>query len=95
MQQNEWPKVIRAANELEQAPLWFDDSSDLGILDLRRKAQAPAAQSKREGGLGLIIVDYLQLMRADDGTAVANRVEQVGQMSRGAEDPRPRAERAR
>jgi len=80
---NEWPKVIRAANELEEAPLWFDDSSDLGILDLRAKARRLHAQSKSEGGLGLIIVDYLQLMRADDGNRNANRVEQVGQMSRG------------
>jgi replicative DNA helicase len=75
--------VIRAANELEEAPLWFDDSSDLGILDLRAKARRLHAQSKSEGGLGLIIVDYLQLMRADDGNRNANRVEQVGQMSRG------------
>jgi replicative DNA helicase len=78
---NEWKKVIRAANELEDAPLWFDDSSDLGILDLRAKARRLHAQSQSEGGLGLVIVDYLQLMRADDMRA--NRVEQVGQMSRG------------
>ena len=80
---NDWPKVIRAANELEEAPLWFDDSSDLGILDLRAKARRLHAQSQSEGGLGLVIVDYLQLMRADDGNRNANRVEQVGQMSRG------------
>ena len=79
--QRDWPKVIRAANELEEAPLWFDDSSDLGILDLRAKARRLHAQSQSQGGLGLVIVDYLQLMRADDPRA--NRVEQVGQMSRG------------
>jgi replicative DNA helicase len=78
---NDWPKVIRAANELEEAPLWFDDSSDLGILDLRAKARRLHAQSHSAGGLGLVIVDYLQLMRTDDPRA--NRVEQVGQMSRG------------
>jgi replicative DNA helicase len=79
--QRDWPKVLRAANELEEAPLWFDDSSDLGILDLRAKARRLHAQSQSQGGLGLVIVDYLQLMRADDPRA--NRVEQVGQMSRG------------
>jgi replicative DNA helicase len=78
---NEWPKVIRAANELEDAPLWFDDSSDLGILDLRAKARRLHAQAQPQGGLGLVIVDYLQLMRSD--VPHANRVEQVGQMSRG------------
>ncbi len=79
--QKDWPKVVRACNELEEAPLWFDDSSDLGILDLRAKARRLHAQVQDQGGLGLVIVDYLQLMRSDDPRA--NRVEQVGQMSRG------------
>ncbi len=79
--QKDWPKVVRACNELEQAPLWFDDSSDLGVLDLRAKARRLHAQEQDKGGLGLIIVDYLQLMRTDDPRA--NRVEQVGQISRG------------
>jgi replicative DNA helicase len=79
--QKDWPKVVRACNELEEAPLWFDDSSDLGLLDLRAKARRLHAQTQDKGGLGLVIVDYLQLMRADDMRA--NRVEQVGQMSRG------------
>jgi replicative DNA helicase len=77
----DWPKVVRACNELEEAPLWFDDSSDLGILDLRAKARRLHAQEQDKGGLGLVIVDYLQLMRSDDSRA--NRVEQVGQISRG------------
>ncbi len=79
--QKDWPKVVRACNELEEAPLWFDDSSDLGILDLRAKARRLHAQEQDRGGLGLIIVDYLQLMRSDDPRS--NRVEQVAQMSRG------------
>ncbi|HWM63226.1 MAG TPA: replicative DNA helicase [Solirubrobacterales bacterium] len=79
--QKDWPKVVRACNELEEAPLWFDDSSDLSLLDLRAKARRLHAQTQDQGGLGLVIVDYLQLMRADDPRA--NRVEQVGQMSRG------------
>jgi replicative DNA helicase len=77
----DWPKVLRAANELENAPLWFDDSSDLSILDLRAKARRLHAQEQDRGGLGLIILDYMQLMRSDD--VRANRVEQVGQISRG------------
>jgi replicative DNA helicase len=77
----DWPKVVRACNELEEAPLWFDDSSDLGILDLRAKARRLHAQEQERGGLGLIILDYIQLMRSDDHRA--NRVEQVGQISRG------------
>src|SRR6476620_11183097 len=79
--QRDWPKVVRACNELEEAPLWFDDSSDLGILDLRAKARRLHAQEQDRGGLGMVIVDYMQLMRSDDHRA--NRVEQVAQMSRG------------
>ncbi len=79
--EKDWPKVVRAERELSQAPLWFDDSSDLGMLDLRAKARRLHAQEQARGGLGLVIVDYLQLMRTDDPRA--NRVEQVAQMSRG------------
>jgi replicative DNA helicase len=73
-----WPKVLRASNQLEKAPIWIDTSSDLSVLELRSKARRLYS---REGGLGLIIVDYMQLMRADDSRA--SRVEQVGQISRG------------
>ena len=74
----EWNKVLRACNELAEAPLWIDDSSDLSLLDLRAKCRR---LHSAEGGLGLVIVDYIQLMRSDDPRA--GRVEQVGQMSRG------------
>jgi replicative DNA helicase len=74
----DWPRVVRACNELEKAPLWLDDSSDLSLLELRAKARRLAAS---QGGLGLVIVDYMQLMRAEDPRV--NRVEQVGQISRG------------
>jgi replicative DNA helicase len=74
----EWGQVVKACNELGDAPLWIDDSSDLSLLDLRAKCRRLVAS---EGELGLIIVDYIQLMRAEDPRA--GRVEQVGQMSRG------------
>ena len=79
----DWSRVVKACNKLESAPLWIDDSSDLGLLELRAKARRLHAQEKSRGndGLGLVIVDYLQLMRADDPRA--NRVEQVAQFSRG------------
>ncbi len=76
--QKDWNKVLRAANELADAPLFIDDSSDLSLLDLRAKCRRLHSQ---QGGLGLVIVDYIQLMRSDDPRA--GRVEQVGQMSRG------------
>jgi replicative DNA helicase len=77
----DWPKVVNACNRLETAPLWIDASADLGLLELRAKARRLHAQERNRGGLGLVIVDYMQLMRPDDPRA--NRVEQVGQFSRG------------
>ena len=81
--EREWAKVLGVCNDLESAPLWIDESSDLGMLDLRAKARRLHAQerSNGNGGLALIVIDYIQLMRAEDPRS--NRVEQVGQMSRG------------
>jgi replicative DNA helicase len=74
-----WPKILEACQRLSQAPLYVDDSSDTGVLEVRAKARRLHHQV--QGGLGLIIVDYLQLMRHEGH--VESRVEQVGQMSRG------------
>jgi replicative DNA helicase len=72
-----WPKVLQATEKLAGAPLFIDDSSDLGVLELRAKAR----RLHQRNPLGLLIVDYLQLMRAEDPRD--GRVEQVGKMSRG------------
>ena len=80
----DWPGMLRACNKLNEAPLWLDDSADLSLLDLRAKARRLHSQeiaNGHEDGLAMIIVDYVQLMRADDPRQ--NRVEQVGQISRG------------
>jgi replicative DNA helicase len=73
----QWPKVLAATEKLTKAPLFVDDSSDLGVLELRAKAR----RLHQHHPLGLLIVDYLQLMRAEDPRD--GRVEQVGKMSRG------------
>jgi replicative DNA helicase len=72
-----WPKVLQATEKLARAPLFIDDSSDLGVLELRAKAR----RLHQRNPLGLLIIDYLQLMRAEDPRD--GRVEQVGKMSRG------------
>ncbi len=80
--ERKWKKVLEAASRYDRAPLFVDDSSDIGVLEIRAKARRLHQQMQTDyGGLGLIIIDYLQLMRADGRTD--NRVEQVGQMSRG------------
>jgi replicative DNA helicase len=77
--EDRWQKILDACNKLAEAPLWVDDSSDTGVLEVRAKARRLHHQMPE--GLGLIIVDYLQLMRHEG--RVDNRVEQVSQISRG------------
>src|SRR5881398_88200 len=72
-----WPKVVKATEKLAGSPLYVDDSSDIGILEVRAKARR--LHARRE--LGLLIVDYLQLMRPEDSRQ--SRVEQIGEISRG------------
>ena len=75
----DWQKVTQAVKTLGAAPLWIDDSSDLSVLDIRAKARRLAQQI--DGDLGLIVVDYLQLMRSDSRSDSV--VEQIGEISKG------------
>jgi len=77
--QSRWAKILQASARLAHSGLYIDDSSDLSVLDVRAKSRRLAQQ--HADGLGLILIDYLQLMRA--GGSVENRVEQIGQISRG------------
>jgi replicative DNA helicase len=77
--ENRWPKILAASQRLAGAPLWVDDSSDVGLLEIRAKARR--LHSQCPDGLGLIIIDYLQLMRTD--SRYDNRVTAVGELSRG------------
>jgi replicative DNA helicase len=75
--ERKWKRVLECAGRFDQAPLFIDDSSDISMLEIRAKARRLHQQQP----LGMVIVDYLQLLRPDGRTD--NRVEQVGQMSRG------------
>ncbi|WP_241004284.1 replicative DNA helicase [Conexibacter sp. SYSU D00693] len=80
--ERKWKRVLETASRYAAAPLFVDDSSDVGLIDIRAKARRLHQSTYAEyGGLGLIIVDYLQLMRADARTD--SRVLQIGEMSRG------------
>ncbi|HWI22088.1 MAG TPA: replicative DNA helicase [Baekduia sp.] len=80
--QSDWKRVMDTAERFHRAPLYVDDSSDVGLTEIRAKARRLHQQTEREyGGLGLIIIDYLQLMRAD--ARIESRVLQIGEISRG------------
>jgi replicative DNA helicase len=75
---DDWPRLSAACARLEQAPLYTDDTPGLSLLELRSRAQT---LKRREPELGLIVVDYLQLMTA--GGSVESRLQEVSAVSRG------------
>lgn len=69
LSESDWPKLTRAAGSLSEAPIFIDDTPGLTVLEMRAKSR----RLKGEQNLGLVIVDYLQLMR---GRADMERREQ-------------------
>jgi replicative DNA helicase len=74
--QSDWNKLTSSAGVLSEAPIYIDDSSGLNVLEMRAKAR----RLKREHGLELVIVDYLQLMRGH-GSA-ESRQQEISDISR-------------
>jgi replicative DNA helicase len=74
----DWPKISQAVARLGDAPLYIDDNPNITVMEIRAKARRLKA---REGGLGLIIIDYLQLMSGS--SASENRQLEVSAISRG------------
>ncbi len=76
---DDFPRIGHALGELSEAPIFIDDSATLNIMQLRTKAR----RMKTEHGLGLIMVDYLQLMEGRSSKGSDNRVQEVSEISRG------------
>jgi replicative DNA helicase len=72
----EWTRIVEAAEVLHEAPLFIVDSGNVTIVDIRAKAR----RLKSKHGLGLIIVDYLQLMSGHMRTE--NRQQEIAEVSR-------------
>ncbi|MPZ71412.1 MAG: replicative DNA helicase, partial [Actinobacteria bacterium] len=70
-----WQKVIEAASKLYKAPIFIDDSPVVTVTDIRAKTR----RLKRRSGLGLVVVDYLQLMEA---SGRENRQQEIAEISR-------------
>ena len=76
----DFPRLAMAAGRLAEAPIFIDDTPSLNILEIRAKAR----RLKREHGLDLIIVDYLQLMHGlPNNKREENRVQELAEISRG------------
>ncbi|HMB92116.1 MAG TPA: replicative DNA helicase [Rhodothermales bacterium] len=78
LSEDDWPRLARAAGRLSAAPIFIDDTPGLGILELRAKCR----RLKAEHDIGLVIVDYLQLMHGTVGGRNSNREQEIAQISR-------------
>ncbi|MEO0321558.1 MAG: replicative DNA helicase [Myxococcota bacterium] len=73
---DDWPKLANAAGILSELPIFIDDTPAISVLELRAKAR----RLKSEAGLGLLVVDYLQLMRS--GSRNDSREQEISEISR-------------
>jgi replicative DNA helicase len=73
---DDWPKLTRAVGMLSEAPIYIDDTPALSVLDMRAKFRRLAAQYD----IGMILVDYLQLMRGRG--PIENRTQEISEISR-------------
>ena len=78
LHESDWPKISHAVGRLAEAPMYIDDNPHLTVMEIRAKARR---LKSRAGGLGLIIIDYLQLMTGRHNAE--NRQVEVSEMSRG------------
>ena len=72
---DDWPKLTRAVGMLSKAPIYIDDTPAISVLEMRAKIRRLASQYD----IGLVIVDYLQLMR---GRNAENRTQEISDISR-------------
>jgi replicative DNA helicase len=73
----DWPRLTGACDKLAKAPIYVDDTGSITMMEIRSKARR---LKQKHPDLGLIIVDYIQLMTS--GTTAENRVQEVSQISR-------------
>lgn len=75
----DFPKIGYAMGVLSEAPIFIDDSPMGNVMDIRAKAR----RLQMEHGLGLLVIDYLQLMSGRAHGGESNRVQEISEISRG------------
>jgi len=78
LRDDDWPHLARAAGRLSAAPMYIDDTPGLTILELRAKCR----RLKAEHNIGLVILDYLQLMHGTLSSKNSNREQEIAHISR-------------
>ncbi len=79
LQDDDWGRLTHAIGKLDDAPIFIDESAALSALEVRARARRLHRQNS---GLGLIVVDYLQLMSSSAGKASENRATEISEISR-------------
>lgn len=82
--QGEWDLIVKGVDRLSEGQMWIDDTPAISLMDIRSRSR----REQTEHGLDLIIVDYMQLMKAflDNGKQAENRVQEVSLISRGLKE---------
>jgi len=76
MEDSDWTRLTRSLGKLAEAPLFIDDSASITMMEIRAKCR----RLKQRHGLGLVVIDYLQLMQST--RRVENRQQEVSEISR-------------
>lgn len=76
LHESDWPKLTRATGMLADAPIFIDDTAGITVLEMRAKAR----RLKSEHDIGMVVVDYLQLMQGKSG--IENRAQEISDISR-------------
>ncbi len=76
LSEGDWPRLTIAAGNLSEAPIFIDDTAALSVLELRAKAR----RLKADQGLGMVVVDYLQLMKGR--SKAESRQQEISEISR-------------
>ncbi len=80
LENDDWPKLTSAINLLQDKNIYIDDTPSLSPLEVRTRARRLAAE--HEHGLGMIMLDYLQLMRGGDSGNNENRTMEISNITR-------------
>jgi len=78
LEPDDWEKLTMAIGTLSEANIYIDDSPVVTVADIRAKCR----RLKREKGLGIIVIDYLQLIQGRGGRSGENRQQEVSEISR-------------
>lgn len=84
IEDDEWDRIMSAAGTLSQGEMWIDDTPAISLTEMRSRAR----RIQSEHGLDLILVDYMQLMKAiqPSGKQIENRTQEVSAISRGLKE---------